>query len=139
MHTEAFSVFPEMLTHPGPDDWTVLPGHFDGGIIDPFHASRPPAQTHATMAWRAWVDDMSLHAITEVREACLQQALRETCADRLPHVDRAFPRWTCLELGEGFPSFDIRELCQAITARDLAAQGENARFATLRRAVLAAH
>jgi pimeloyl-ACP methyl ester carboxylesterase len=130
MHHEAHVVLPELLrqlgiTHP------LLLGHSDGGTIALLHASQHPVAGCIVMAPHVVVEDISVSAITEAREAYLNGPLRQRLATFHADVDCAFWQWCDAWLNPAFRSYDIRSEVTSITAPLLAIQGEDDAYGTL--------
>jgi len=77
------------------------------------------------------VEDISIDAIAQAREAFLQGPLRERLAKFHADVDGAFWQWNDVWLSDEFRSFDIRQEIAAITAPLLAIQGEDDAYGTM--------
>lgn len=130
MHREAWEVLPALLARlqiSAP----VLVGHSDGGSIALLHASRFPVSACIVMAPHVKVEDISVAAITEAREAFLGGGLRERLARFHADVDGAFWQWNDIWLSDAFRAFDIREDCQRISAPLLAIQGLDDPYGTM--------
>jgi pimeloyl-ACP methyl ester carboxylesterase len=130
MHHEARVVLPELLrqlgiAHP------VLLGHSDGGTIALLHASQHPVAGCIVMAPHVIVEDISVKAIAEAREAYLNGPLRQRLAAFHSDVDCAFWQWNDAWLNPAFRSYDIRPELTTITAPLLAIQGEGDAYGTL--------
>jgi pimeloyl-ACP methyl ester carboxylesterase len=130
MHREAWEVLPALLAHLGIDP-PVLVGHSDGGTIALLHASRHPVAACVVMAPHVIVEDLSIAAITQAREAFQKGGLRERLARFHADVDGAFWQWNDIWLSEDFRAFDIREDCQRIAAPLLAIQGVDDPYGTM--------
>lgn len=129
MHREAWEVLPALLARLGIER-PVLVGHSDGGSIALLHASRFPVTACIVMAPHVIVEDVSVAAITQARDA-YAAGLRERLARYHADVDVAFWQWNDVWLSDAFRSFDIREECRAITAPLLAIQGEDDPYGTM--------
>jgi pimeloyl-ACP methyl ester carboxylesterase len=130
MHREAWEVLPALLAHlqvlhP------VLVGHSDGGTIALLHASRHPVTACIVMAPHVIVEDISVAAIAQAREAFHSGGLRERLARFHADVDGAFWQWNDIWLSEDFRAFDIRDDCGRITAPLLAIQGVDDPYGTM--------
>ena len=130
MHREAMAVLPELLaalqvTRP------VLLGHSDGGTIALLHASAHPLSACVVMAPHVIVEEISVKAIAEAREAYLSGPLRQRLAAFHADVDCAFWQWNDAWLNPAFRSYDIRQEVSAITAPLLAIQGEDDPYGTM--------
>lgn len=130
MHREAWEVLPALLDRlqirrP------VLVGHSDGGTIALLHASRHPVTACIVLAPHVMVEDISVTAITQAREAFQSGGLRERLARFHADVDGAFWQWNDIWLSEDFRAFDIREDCRRISAPLLAIQGVDDPYGTM--------
>lgn len=130
MHREALTVLPALLQSLGIER-PILIGHSDGGTIALIHASQHPVTACVVMAPHVRVEDISVQAITQAREAFRGGGLRERLAKFHTDVDCAFWQWNEVWLSTGFRSFDIRSEIEAITAPLLAIQGENDAYGTM--------
>jgi pimeloyl-ACP methyl ester carboxylesterase len=135
MHREAFEVLPALLAATGITR-PVLLGHSDGGTIALLHASRFPVEACIVMAPHVMVEDVSIRAIEQARDAYLATAsdpkgLRARLARHHADVDCAFWQWNDVWLSDAFRSFDIRPDCAAITAPVLAIQGWDDGYGTM--------
>ena len=130
MHHEALTVLPALLQTLGIQT-PILVGHSDGGTIALIHASQHPVTACIVMAPHVMVEDISVQAITQAREAFNQGPLRDRLAKFHADVDGAFWQWNEVWLSEGFRSFDIRQEIERISAPLLAIQGEDDAYGTL--------
>jgi pimeloyl-ACP methyl ester carboxylesterase len=122
MHDEAWTVLPALLQQLQIER-PVLLGHSDGASIALLHASRFPVQACVVLAPHVMVEDMTLRAIEQVRQAFEQGDLRHRLARYHADVDCAFWQWNDAWLNPAFRDFDIRENCRHISAPVLAIQG----------------
>jgi pimeloyl-ACP methyl ester carboxylesterase len=129
MHREAWEVLPALLARLGIER-PVLVGHSDGGTIALLHASRFPVAACVVMAPHVMVEDVSVAAIAQARDA-YASGLRERLARYHDDVDSAFWQWNDVWLSDAFRAFDIREDCRRVTAPLLAIQGEDDPYGTL--------
>ena len=130
MHREAWEVLPPLLAHLNIGQ-PVLVGHSDGGTIALLHASRHPVAACVVMAPHVIVEDLSIAAITQARDAFQRGSLRERLARFHADVDGAFWQWNDIWLSEDFRAFDIRAQCRHITAPLLAIQGVDDPYGTM--------
>lgn len=130
MHHEALKVMPALLQDLKIQN-PILIGHSDGGTIALLHASQHPVSACVVMAPHVMVEDISVQAITQARQAFNDGGLRQRLAQFHSDVDGAFWQWNEVWLSPGFRSFDIRREIQAITAPLLAIQGEDDAYGTL--------
>lgn len=131
MHREAFDVLPELLGQLGVTR-PVLVGHSDGGSIALLHASQHAVGACVVLAPHVIVEDISVSAIAQARQAYEAGGLRERLARYHADVDGAFWQWNDIWLNPAFRAFDIRPDCRRITAPVLAIQGEDDPYGTLR-------
>jgi pimeloyl-ACP methyl ester carboxylesterase len=131
MHREALDVLPELLDRLGVE-WPVLLGHSDGGTIALIHAARFAVRACIVMAPHVIVEDVSVRAIEEARDAYEASGLRQRLARYHDEVDVAFWQWNDIWLAPAFRGFDIRAECRRISAPVLAIQGEDDAYGTLR-------
>ena len=130
MHHEAQMVLPELLRQLGIAHPLLL-GHSDGGTIALLHASQHPVAGCIVMAPHVIVEDLSVSAIDQAREAYLNGPLRQRLAAFHADVDCAFWQWCDAWLNPAFRSYDIRAEIASITAPLLAIQGEDDAYGTL--------
>lgn len=130
MHREALEVLPALLRQLGVER-PVLVGHSDGGTISLLHAARHPVTACIVMAPHVIVEDISVEAIRQARDA-FPAGLRERLARYHADVDGAFWQWNDVWLSDGFRPFDIREECRRITAPVLALQGTGDPYGTMK-------
>jgi pimeloyl-ACP methyl ester carboxylesterase len=131
MHREALEVLPALL-ETLEIDVPVLLGHSDGGTIALLHARHFPVAACVVMAPHVIVEDKSVQAIAQAKEAYQSQGLRERLARYHADVDSAFWQWNDIWLSPEFRGFDIRAECRCIEAPVLALQGEDDPYGTLR-------
>lgn len=131
MHRGAVDVLPALLEALGIER-PVLLGHSDGATIALLHASHMPVAACVVMAPHVIVEDKSVQAIAQAREAYESGDLRERLQRYHADVDCAFWQWNDIWLSPGFRSFDIRAECRHIHAPILAIQGEDDPYGTLR-------
>jgi pimeloyl-ACP methyl ester carboxylesterase len=130
MHHEAYEVLPELLRQLGIQR-PVLLGHSDGGTIALLHASRFDVASCIVMAPHLFVEDISIAAITQAREAYLQGDLRERLSKYHADVDGAFWQWNDIWLSPEFHGFNIEAECKKITCPLLAIQGHDDPYGTM--------
>ena len=131
MHREAFDVLPPLLGQLGIQQPPVLLGHSDGATIALLHASRHAVTACIAMAPHVIVQDISIRAIAQARQAFETGALRERLSRYHADVDCAFWQWNEAWLNPAFRCFDIREDCRRINAPLLAIQGLEDPYGTL--------
>ena len=130
MHHEALAVLPRLLQGLGIQN-PILIGHSDGGTIALIYASHHPVAACVVMAPHVMVEDISVNAIAQARDAFLQGSLRERIAKFHADVDGAFWQWNDVWLSSEFRNFDIRKEIEGITAPLLAIQGEEDAYGTM--------
>jgi pimeloyl-ACP methyl ester carboxylesterase len=130
MHCEAAEVLPELLRLLGIER-PVLLGHSDGATIALLHAARFDVEACIVMAPHLFVEDISIAAIAQAREAFERGNLRDRLAKYHADVDGAFWQWNDIWLSPEFRSFNIEEECQRITCPLLAIQGHDDPYGTM--------
>jgi pimeloyl-ACP methyl ester carboxylesterase len=130
MHQEAWTVLPTLLKTLAIEN-PVLVGHSDGGTIALLHACHHAVTACVVMAPHVMVEEVSVNAITQAREAFEKGDLRERLARYHSDVDGAFWQWNDVWLSPAFRSFDIRDACTQIKAPVLAIQGINDPYGSL--------
>lgn len=131
MHREALDVLPHLLARLNVE-YPVLVGHSDGGTISLIHAAHFPVRACIVLAPHVIVEDESVRAIEQAREAFGKSDLRSRLARYHDDVDTAFWQWNDIWLDPAFRSFDIRSECRRIQAPVLAIQGKQDPYGTLR-------
>lgn len=124
MHREALFVLPQLLQALGIEQ-PVLIGHSDGGTIALLHAAHRAVHACIVMAPHVMVEDISIQAILQAREAYETGSLRERLKRFHADVDGAFWQWNDVWLSEAFRAFDIRPCLSDIQAPVLAIQGQD--------------
>ena len=130
MHREALDVLPKLLKKLGIQN-PVLIGHSDGATIALLHATRHPVSACVVLAPHVMVEDVTVRAIEEARQAYETDNLRKPLSRYHDHVDVAFWQWNDVWLSEAFRNFDIRDECRAISAPLLAIQGMDDAYGTM--------
>ncbi|MFT3777028.1 MAG: alpha/beta hydrolase [Ottowia sp.] len=130
MHREALDVLPALLARLGIAR-PVLVGHSDGATIALIHAAHHPVAACVVMAPHVMVEDVSIRAIEQARDAWEAGELRPRLARYHDDVHGAFWQWNDVWLSPAFRGFDIRAECRAITAPLLAIQGLQDQYGTL--------
>lgn len=131
MHSEALEVLPQLLAVLE-IEYPVLLGHSDGGTIALLHASHFPLTACVVMAPHVIVEDESVLAIEQARQAWEAGQLRDRLARYHADVDTAFWQWNDIWLSPQFRDFDIRAQCRRIQAPVLAIQGVGDPYGTRR-------
>jgi pimeloyl-ACP methyl ester carboxylesterase len=130
MHREAREVLPELLRICGIAK-PILLGHSDGGTIALLYAAQFETTACIVMAPHLFVEDISIAAITQTREAFVTGDLRARLAKHHADVDGAFWQWNDIWLSPEFRSFNIEADCQNITCPLLAIQGHDDPYGTM--------
>ncbi len=130
MHSEAWQVLPELLRIEGIQK-PILIGHSDGGTITLLHAAKFEVQACIVIAPHLFVEDISIAAIAQAREAFESGELRTRLTKFHADVDGAFWQWNDIWLSDAFRSFNIEAECQAITCPMLAIQGLGDPYGTM--------
>lgn len=130
MHREAWEVLPELLRVEGITK-PILCGHSDGGTIALLHAARFVVEACIVMAPHLFVEDISISAITQAREAYESGDLRQRLTQHHADVDCAFWQWNDIWLSDAFRSFNIEAECERITCPLLAIQGHDDPYGTM--------
>lgn len=130
MHREALQVLPALLQALGIERPWLL-GHSDGGTIALLHAAHHAVAGCIVMAPHVMVEDVSVRAIAQAREAYEHGPLRARLAPFHTDVDGAFWQWNDVWLSAAFRSYDIRPEIAAIRTPLLAIQGEDDPYGTM--------
>ena len=120
MHDEALDVLPGLLREAGIER-PVLVGHSDGGSIALIHASEHPVDRLILLAPHVFVEDVSVAAIAEARDAF--PALRERMAKHHRDAERTFGLWNVIWLAPEFRAWNIEDVLPKVTAPALVIQG----------------
>jgi pimeloyl-ACP methyl ester carboxylesterase len=128
MHEEALDVLPRLLQDHGIAK-PVLIGHSDGGSIALIHASEHPVERLVLLAPHVFVEDVSVAAIAEARDAF--PALRERMARYHRDAERTFRLWNDIWLAPEFRDWNIEDVLPHVTAPALVIQGEDDQYGTL--------
>jgi pimeloyl-ACP methyl ester carboxylesterase len=131
MHREAMEVLPALLETLGIGVPVVL-GHSDGATIALLHASHFPVQACVAMAPHVMVEEVSVQAISNARQAYESGELRARLVRYHADVDCAFWQWNDIWLSPGFRGFDIRAECRRIRTPVLAIQGLDDPYGSVR-------
>jgi pimeloyl-ACP methyl ester carboxylesterase len=129
-HQEALQILPELLAEleaPPP----VLVGHSDGGSIALIYAAHHPVDALVLMAPHVFVEQLTLDAITETREAYVSGELRERMQRHHADVDAAFWGWCGVWLDPAFRSWNLEHEAARVTAPTLLIQGTEDPYGTL--------
>lgn len=135
MLKQARDDLPALLAALGLDDTPpILFGHSDGGSIALLFAALYPERVRgiAIAAPHIFVEDHTLAAIAQAREAYQSTALREKLARHHQDPDSAFWAWNDAWLNPPFHDWDIRDQLPNIRCPILAIQGEHDEYASLK-------
>jgi pimeloyl-ACP methyl ester carboxylesterase len=131
LHREALDVLPALLQALRIEQ-PILLGHSDGGSIALLHAAHFAVRACVVMAPHVIVEDVSVRAIEQARQAYESGELRARLVRYHQDVDGAFWQWNDVWLSQDFRGFDIRSDCRRIHAPVLALQGLDDPYGTLR-------
>jgi pimeloyl-ACP methyl ester carboxylesterase len=129
-HEEALTVLPELLAAldaPAP----LLVGHSDGASIALIHAGAHPVAGLVLMAPHVIVEEITVAAIRETREAFASGRLRERMARHHDDPDAAFHGWCDVWLDPAFADWSLESDAEAVTAPTLLIQGADDPYGTL--------
>ncbi len=129
MHEQAWQVLPALLSALDIEQPLLL-GHSDGATIALLYASRYPCTGAVVIAPHVMVEQRSIDAIEQARQAYLHGDLRARLAPHHADVDGAFWGWNDAWLSPAFHDFDIRRECRDITCPLLALQGKEDAYGT---------
>jgi pimeloyl-ACP methyl ester carboxylesterase len=136
MHEQAREVLPGFLAAAGVDvagrpPW--LFGHSDGASIALIHAAAFPAAVSGLvlLAPHIFVEDLSVHSITQAKVAYRDTDLRSRLARHHADVDSAFWGWNDVWLDPAFRHWNIVDLLPSIPVPVLAVQGHNDEYGTM--------
>ena len=140
MHREAFEVLPRLLEELQIDR-PVLVGHSDGGSIGLLFASRPEHAVRAAvvMAPHVLVEQISVDAIKDARQAYLEGDLRRRLKRYHEDVDGAFFGWNDIWLDPEFLNWNIEAELHNIACPLLAVQGTADEYGTMQQIDLITH
>jgi pimeloyl-ACP methyl ester carboxylesterase len=129
-HEEALEVLPGVLAQldaPEP----LLVGHSDGGSIALIHAGHHPVAGIALLAPHVIVENMTVAAIHEAREAFDGGELRARMARHHDDPDAAFNGWSDVWLDPAFRDWSIEPDAERVTCPVLPIQGADDPYGTL--------
>lgn len=132
MQRQAWEVLPSLLAQLGlARPW--LFGHSDGASIALLYAARygDTLSGIVVAAPHIMVEEVSVAAIRQAREAYLAGPLRERLAQYHADTDSAFWGWNDVWLDPAFKEWDIRDEVAKINVPVLAIQGEDDEYGTL--------
>jgi pimeloyl-ACP methyl ester carboxylesterase len=139
MHEEALEVLPKLLEAIGFRRGLLI-GHSDGASIATIYAGS--VQDHrvrglALMAPHFFVEDVSIAAIAQAREAYGNTDLRAKLARWHADVDNAFRGWNDAWLDLEFRRWDISEMLAYVRVPILIVQGERDQYGSARQITVA--
>src|SRR5215217_1546190 len=129
-HEEALEVLPAVLAQldaPQP----VLVGHSDGASIALIHAAHHPVTGIALLAPHVMVEDVTVAAIREAREAFDGGQLRERMARHHDDPAAAFNGWCDVWLDPVFRDWSLEPDAERVTCPVLLMQGADDPYGTL--------
>ena len=129
-HEEALDVLPEVLAQLDAAE-PVLVGHSDGGSIALIHAGHHPVAGIALLAPHVIVEDITVAAIREAREAFDGGELRERMARHHDDPDAAFDGWCDVWLDPAFRDWSLESDADRVTCPLLLIQGADDPYGTL--------
>jgi pimeloyl-ACP methyl ester carboxylesterase len=133
-HREARLVMPDLLDRFGARERGAAPlllGHSDGASIALIYASANPVVGLVLLAPHVFVEELTIAAIRQTREAYLDQDLRERMARHHDDVDAAFWGWCDMWLDPAFAAWNLEHDAAGVRAPTLLIQGENDPYGTL--------
>lgn len=136
MHEQAREVLPQLLAAAGIDaaaDPPWLFGHSDGASIALIYAAEYPQALAGlvVLAPHIFVEDLSVHSITQAKYAYRDTDLRSRLARHHADVDSAFWGWNDIWLDPAFRHWNIEGLLASIRVPVLAIQGHNDEYGTM--------
>jgi pimeloyl-ACP methyl ester carboxylesterase len=129
-HEEALEVLPEVLEQLDAHE-PVLVGHSDGASIALIHAAHHALPGIALLAPHVIVEDVTVAAIREARQAFDGGALRERMARHHDDPAAAFNGWCDVWLDPAFRDWSLEPEADAVTCPVLLIQGADDPYGTL--------
>jgi pimeloyl-ACP methyl ester carboxylesterase len=129
-HDEALRVLPEVRERLRLDD-PVLVGHSDGASIALIHAAHHPVAGLVLLAPHVFVEQITVDAIRETREAFVGGELRDRMGRYHDDVDAAFWGWCDVWLDPEFRAWNLEAEAGRVTAPTLVIQGADDPYGTL--------
>lgn len=129
-HDEALRVLPELFERLGVRE-PVLVGHSDGASIALIHAAAHPVRGLVLLAPHVFVEQITVDAIRETREAFVGGELRDRMARYHDDVDAAFWGWCDVWLNPAFRRWNLEDEAARVTAPTLVIQGADDPYGTL--------
>ncbi|MGA9028285.1 MAG: alpha/beta hydrolase [Steroidobacteraceae bacterium] len=132
MHEEARVWLPQILRQLGVRR-PVLFGHSDGASIALIHAALPGAELSGLilLAPHVMVEDLTVAAIEQARDAFRTTDLRKRLARHHRDVESTFRGWNDIWLHPAFRGWNIEALLGAVRCPVLAIQGRDDEYGTL--------
>lgn len=129
-HHEALQVLPEIRQRLELGD-PVLVGHSDGASIALIHAAHHPVSGLVLLAPHVFVEQITVDAIRETRQAFVAGDLRGRMARHHDDVDAAFWGWCDVWLDPEFAAWNLDAEAARVTAPTLVIQGADDPYGTL--------
>lgn len=129
-HDEALQVLPELRERLDLID-PVLIGHSDGASIALIHGAHHTVRGLVLVAPHVFVEQITVDAIRQTREAYLAGALRDRMARYHDDVDAAFWGWCGVWLDPAFAAWNLEAEAARVTAPTLLIQGADDPYGTL--------
>ena len=129
-HDEALRVLPELLDRLAVEA-PVLVGHSDGASIALIHAAHHPVSGLVLLAPHVFVEQITVDAIRETREAFVGGDLRERLERYHDDVDAAFWGWCDVWLDPSFAAWNLDAEAARVTAPTLVIQGADDPYGSL--------
>jgi pimeloyl-ACP methyl ester carboxylesterase len=128
-HEEALEVLPALLDELDVGE-PVLVGHSDGASIALIYAAEHPVSGLVLLAPHVIVEDVTVRAIEQTREAYLNGGLRERMARHHNDPDAAFWGWCDVWLDPAFREWSLEPEAARIRAPTLLIQGADDPYGT---------
>ena len=129
-HDEALRVLPDLFEAHGVID-PVLVGHSDGASIALIHAAHHPVSGLVLLAPHVFVEQITVDAIRETREAFVGGGLRDRMSRYHDDVDAAFWGWCDVWLDPEFRGWNLEAEAARVAAPTLIIQGADDPYGTL--------
>jgi len=129
-HEEALEVLPELLAQTHAEQ-PILGGHSDGGSIALIHAAHHPVAGLVLLAPHVFVEERTVAAISETRDAYVGEGLRDRMARHHDDPDAAFWGWCDVWLDPAFRSWSLERDAEGVTAPLLLIHGADDPYGTL--------